>query len=458
MALVCTVVLLLSSCAPVFTQAPPAPAPEVNEQPKDIIIANIIASLESGELLYDYATEYMIKWGFPEFDKAKLSWAEQTFLSLYNYEGGFSLLKKDVLPRAAELASMFLDEYYDNIDLTDRAAVTNALISCWVEYSGDPYAVYRLPTEADDYTTDMSGKFGGIGVVVEYNHQNETIMVSEVLMNSPSEEVGLRVGDLVWAVDGRTVEELGYLNAIYYVRGEIGTPVTLTVLRDGEHLDFVIVRREITETSVDYSVTEDGYGYIKVTSFKQNTDEQFIAAVDALLEMGVTGMIFDMRNNLGGYVDTVVNMLSYILPSELAVISYQYKIYAPQTLYTKTDITSDGTECDMVLDMPMVVLCNEYTASAAEIFTSVIRDYRDDGMVDAVTVGTLTYKKGIMQSGRLYSDGSSITLTVAYYNPPSGVNYHGIGITPDVTVEDDENTEEDEQLTEALSRLEALLN
>ena len=453
-ALLTLVTLLLTSC---FTLDKP-PAPEVNEQSKENIAANIQTSLDTGDNLYDYAADYMIKWGFPEFNKEKVTWAEQVFLLLYNYEGGFSLLKKDVLPRAAELATMFLADYYDTVDLTDKDAVADAIINCWVKLSGDPYAVYRLPTEADNYDTDMSGKFGGIGVIVEYNHQDRTIMVSEVLMNSPSEEVGLKVGDMVYAIDGKTVDELGYLDAIYYVRGEIGTAVNLTVLRDGEYMDFSIVRREITESSVSYRKTEEGYGYIKVTSFKDNTDEQFIAAVDALLSEGVTGMIFDMRDNLGGLVSSVVNMLSYILPSDLPVISYQYKNQAEKFIYTDTDLTSSGESIDMALDLPMVVLCNEYTASAAEIFTSAVRDYRNDGALSALTVGTLTFKKGIMQSGRVYPDGSSITLTVAYYNPPCGINYHGIGIKPDVTVEDNEETEADEQLNEAIIRLGTLIN
>lgn len=450
----------LSSCL-LFTRAPedPLSVPEDYHVSKEEILENIEKCEKKNPKEYSFVTEYFLYWGFPEFDVEKTVWAEQVFYTYYNYEGGLSTLVADVMPRAAEVARIFLDEYYDAIDASDTEAVTNSIIEAYVTASGDPYAVYRLPEVFDDFNEDMSGKFGGIGVMVEYNHQDETIMVATVYPDGPAAQAGFRVGDFVYAVNGKPISEIGYLNAVYEIRGEIGTTVSVTVLRDGEELELVATRAEVVEQSVSYEITEDNLGYIQVTTFKDNTDEQFAEAIDELRLAGVDGIIFDMRNNTGGYLETVENMMSYLLPSGKIIVTYQYKNRATATVYTKADRVDEesGEIYDSVIDVPIVVLCNEYTASAAEIFTSVVRDYRDDGLISATVVGTTTYKKGIMQASIPHAtDGSYITLTVAYYNPPCGENYHGIGITPDVEVELDETV--DNQYETAVSELKKLIN
>ena len=451
---------VLSSCVS-FTRPPvdPTSIPEDYHVAKPVIEKNIKKCESYNPKQYSYVTEYLLYWGFPEFNVEKTAWAEQVFHSKYNYEGGLSDLLVDVMPRAAVVARIFLDEYYDLIDVSDSEAVTNSIIEAYVKASGDPYAVYRLPEVYDDFNQDMSGKFGGIGVMVEYNHNDESIMVSTVFPDGPADKAGFKVGDFIHAINGELISDIGYLKAVNKIRGEIGTEVSVTVLRDGEPLELVAIRAEVVEQSVTYEITEDNIGYVVVTTFKDNTDEQFAEAIDALREAEVDGIIFDMRNNTGGYLETVVNMVSYLLPSQKTVISYQYKGKEKVTLYTKADRVDPETlvPYDSVVDLPMVVLCNEYTASAAEIFTSVIRDYRNEGLLDATIVGTLTYKKGIMQSSYVnLSDNSYITLTVAYYNPPCGVNYHGIGITPDVEVELLEG--EDNQYERAVTELKELID
>ena len=451
-ALLLATVMLFTSCLTV------KPSSKNDGQLKDDILTRIEASESQAPKAYSYIQKYFVDWKLPEFNENKLIWAEQVFNTYYNYEGGLPNGNEKVLERAAAVARLFLTELYDEIDIEDEEQVTDGLINALVAYSGDPYGVYRPPEDASDYNTDMSGKFGGIGVVVEYDHQAETIMVSEVLMGSPAESAGVKVGDYIRKVDGKTIEELGYLNAVSHVRGEIGTDVVLTVLRDGAEVEFTITRAEVEENTVAYEIIDGKYGYIRVASFKGNTDEQFADAIDAIRDANVEGVIFDMRNNLGGYVDSVVNMLSYILPTGKTVISYTYKTIPTETRYTVDDGIDPETDepIDSVLDIPMIVLCNEYTASAAEIFTAALRDYTKDGLVNARSVGTTTYKKGVMQAGIPYSDKSSITLTVAYYNPPSGINYHGIGITPDVISE--LTSDVDTQLEDGIEELKKLLN
>ena len=412
------------------------------------------ADLEAGNKNYDYVLYYLRDWGFPDFDIQKIMWSEAIFQNYYVYNGGLDT----VLNHAAATAEYYVENYFDSIDRSDYKAVTDAVIDSYVRATGDPYSFYRTPEAADEFTADMSGKFGGIGVVVEYDHNAGTISISSVNIGSPAEAAGFAVGDMIIAVDGKSVEELGYLNAVYYVRGEIGTDVSITVLRDGKELTLTATRAEVVEKVVAYEITEDGYGYIAIAEFKSITYEQFVEAYDAVMAAEVKGIIFDLRNNPGGYVDSVCNTVSYILPTGNLIASCHYKMGDPNTLFTKDDVhPTTGETFDSALTVPVVVLCNEYTASAGEIFTAVLRDYNKTGLVTASVVGTTTYGKGIMQSSLYYSmsDMSTLTLTIAYYNPPSGKNYQDIGITPDITVENTET--EDLQYEAAIRELERLI-
>lgn len=396
---------------------------------------------------YEFVSEYLREWGMPLFDKIKFKYFEDCFIQLYSYEGGMP----DTLPHAKKTAKLFLDGYYDSIDKNDKTAVTDALLDCYVSALDDPYAFYRPPVETEDYMTDMSGKFGGIGVMVEYNDQDETIMVNTVYPGSPAEKAGIKVGDYFYSVDGKTVEELGYTNAVNYVRGEIGTSVTLVMLRDGEKITVTAIRDEVEEINVAYEIdTEKNIGYVQIVAFKDNTFPQFKEAIDSLEAAGVKGIVFDLRNNPGGYVDSVVSVISYLIPDGKPVMSYQYNGYPEKVHYSK-----DEGE-DHKINVPCVVICNQYTASAGEIFTAAIRDYRDkDGLV-ATIVGVNTYGKGIMQSSYYYPlDKSTVTFTVAYYNPPYGGNYHGTGVAPDVVVEIENNL--DTQYEAAVNELQKLI-
>ena len=423
-------------------------------QTKEYISSTMAASLEDKDVLnYGYVSDYLQKWGFGGYDTTKFKYMERLAISYYNYEDGLPETRE----HARLCAEAFLTYFYDEIDVTDSVAVTDTLLYCYAGVVADPYTVYRPAQQSADYSSDMSGKFGGIGVVVEYDHEAQTVMVSSVYLDSPAEAADMQVGDYVIGVNGIGIDEIGYTNIVNLIRGEIGTPVTITLKRGESTIDCTPVRAEVIERTVDYRV-EGNVGYIKVTDFKSNTYEQFVEAVKAIEAAGVSGVIFDLRGNLGGYTDTACDMVSYLVPTGHELLSYTYKGYARTVIYTEDDIDPlTGEVSDHVLDIPMVVLCNEYTASSGEIFTSAIRDYRNDGIIRSATlVGTVTYKKGIMQRGFLYSDGSTLTMTVAYYAPPCGVNYHGTGITPDVLIE---NTgTEDLQYETAVSELQKLIN
>lgn len=447
--IVLSVLILLSLFSCRFSRTPSS---------KYEIYENIENSLTYDTKNYKYVGYYLDDWGFPSFDSFKvIDWAENVFQNNYNYEGGLG----DTLTHAAKTAEHFLENYYDNINLKDRAAVTDAIISSYVYVIGDPYSVYRTPDEYENYSTDMSGKFGGIGVVVEYNHTDETIRVSSINIDSPAEAAGFRVGDYIIGVNGESIADIGYLNAVYKIRGEIGTDVNITVLRGNEEIVLTATRAEVVEKTVAYEITDDGYGYIIVNQFKGNTYRQFVEAIEYMESENVPGIIFDMRGNPGGYLDTVVNMISYLIPNGNVIVSYEFKGRGPTVYKSTTDtnpITSEKS--DHALTVPVVVICNEYTASAGEIFTSAMRDYNDMGVLVASVVGKTTYGKGIMQSSTIYTslDPSSITLTTAYYNPPCGINYHGVGVSPDEGLEVDNTEDEDLQLKTAVEELKNLIN
>ena len=396
---------------------------------------------------HTYVSQYLREWGFPVFDSIKFAQLESNFIMYYVYDGGLP----DCLTHAKDTAKLFLDEYYDNLDLKDKTAVTDALLSCYVATLSDPYAAYRPPVETEDYNTDMSGRFSGIGVVVEYNAKENTVRVTTVYGDSPAERAGIKVGDYIHAVNGEKVSDIGYENAVYRIRGEIGTPVNITLLRDGRELTVTAIRDLVEEINVSHYI-EGNIGYVEIVSFKDNTFDQFKKSIDALEKAGVEGIVFDLRNNPGGYVDSVVAVISYLVPDGTPVMSYKYN-GRPEV-----QLVADDEDEDHIILTPVVVICNEYTASAGEIFTSAIRDYRDKGMLDATIVGTTTYKKGVMQSTFYYSlDKSSVTFTVSYYNPPYGENYHGIGVNPDVFVELD-GSGTDNQLEVAFEEMEKLIN
>ncbi len=432
---------------------------------KEDITESIDKVTSDNSLSYQYVHLYLSDFGITHFDKSKFLWIELKFDDYFNLKGG--------LPSVSEHAKLtakdFLENYYDTIDLNNRSAVTNALITCYVNAIGDKYSIYRTPSEHETYDTDMSGKFGGIGVVIEYDHIEETLRVTTVYIDSPAEAAGIQPGDYIQGVNGKTTETVGYLNVINYVRGEIGSTVTVTVKRGEELIDFDVTRAEIEEKTVAYTIDEDNFGYVQIVGFKANTYSQFVEAIDALEAAKVDGVIFDLRGNPGGYVDAVCNMLSYLIPSGHTIVTYQYKGQMASGIKSNTDIHPTKTDpedpkkplkADHTYNVPMVVLCDEYTASAGELFTAAIRDYTLAGLLNGVTVGHKTYGKGIMQSSWSYYDSSSITMTVAYYNPPSGINYHGEGIKPDreVTNETVNGAVIDKQYEAAVEELKKLIN
>ena len=398
---------------------------------KDALTENII---NETDLQKSSVSDYIDSWNFPLFASSRLTEVENLFEDNFYKE----------LPSAYEAASLtaarFIDNYYDKLDLNDKDAVTDALITCYVDVVGDKYSVFRTPVEYDDYSTNMSGMVGGIGVSARKS-EDGLIEIVEVTRGGSAEAAGILAGDLIYKVDGKTVGELGgYDSAVNSITGEIGTYVQLDLLRATEEISLTVERKSIPKQSVRYAMDDTGIGYIRIESFKSNTDEQFCEAIEYMKANGARGIIYDLRNNYGGYLSSVKNMLSYIAPKGMTLVSFSND-------YDDPYICSDSH----TYFVPTVVLCNYNTASAAELFTAGIRDIANMGYFEAKLVGVTTRGKGIMQNTYSLSGGASLTLTVAYYNPPSGKNYHESGITPDVEIE--ASTEGDAQLVAAYDQI-----
>lgn len=406
-----------------------------------LFLALLLVNLVScGTAPSDFVTSYLEEMdGIPEFSKSKLKGVEIVYRDYYVYD----------IPPAEEFSKKVADIYFENfkdeIDPANASDVTDALIYSYIAAVGDKYSVYRTASEYEDYNTDLSGEFYGIGVVVTYDYVQGTLTVTEVLSGGGASDAGIKVGDLIHKVDGELVSEIGYSKAIDTVRGENGTTVKITVLRGDAELEFTITRKKVVEESVSYSIDENKIAYIKISSFKENTVKQFKDAIDDVVENGAVGIIYDLRSNPGGYLSTVVSMISMISPKGATIVSFSND-YGPPV--------KDSNHSS--LELPTVVICNENTASAAELFTAAIRDFGDTfEYFDVTLVGTKTFGKGIMQSTYLFTDDSSITLTVAFYNPPSGINYDGIGITPDVIVTESESG--DAQLEAAYNEISKMI-
>ena len=382
-------------------------------------------------------------WNFPGFDTLLFKAVETCFNSYY-YKN-----LPEAVTLARQTAAIFLDSFYDTTDLTSKNDVTDALIDCYIMAVGDRYAEFRSKDEQQLFSENIGGKFAGIGVAIQYDKENSQIIVISPLSGSPAEAAGILAGDAIVAIAGARVSDVGYYNALNLVRGEIGTAVEITVLRNGTEVTYSVVRAEVEEQSVSYKMLDSNVGYISISGFKSVTAKQFVSALDTLESEGARAFIFDLRSNPGGLVSAVAEVLSCLVPTGTPLASFSSD--KKPILAREGEGTLEPT--DRVLTAPSVVLCNGSTASAGELFCAALRDFEAMGLLETELLGQTTYGKGVMQSTLSFADGSALMLTTALYNPPSGVNYDGLGVVPDVML----NVSED-HIEEALKTIYSMSN
>ncbi|MBR4959491.1 MAG: S41 family peptidase [Clostridia bacterium] len=355
--------------------------------------------------------------------------------SLYAGSGGNEQMQEDAnafldkaMNKLAEVDYLYRNYYIGEMD---DEQLLDMVIAGYVAGTGDEYAAYYNAEDFQIFMTDLEGEMAGIGINVIQNTEYNVIEVLNVMPDSPALEAGVQVGDLIISVgeEKEPVELLGYYAAVAKLQGVAGTEAVFTVARgEGytETVDFRITRAKITEQTVMYHIYEPdpSIGVIKITGFDHKTPEQFVAAVEDLTgSKGCEKLIIDLRYNPGGELSSIVTVLDYLVPKGPII-----RIFDADGNQVD-EYNSEATE----LNVPMAVLVNGSTASAAELFTSALRDYDK-----ATIVGTTTYGKGCMQTTVPLSDGGGVSITYRMYSPPFSDNYHGVGIVPDVVVELDE--------------------
>ena len=310
---------------------------------------------------------------------------------------------------------------------------------------GDPYTVYYTKEEYKALNEDTEGKYSGIGAVVSQNPNTKIITIVKIFDNSPANDAGLQVGDIIYKIDGEEVAGTDMdILVKTKIRGEEGTSFKMTVLRGDERkeVELDLTRRSIEVETVAGKMLDNNIGYIAVSQFDAVTSEQFKSNIESLQSQGMTKLIVDRRGNPGGLLDQVVDMLDYILPDGLV-------LYTEDKYGKREEYYSDGSH---ELKIPMVVLVNENSASASEVFTATFRDF-EWGTV----VGKTTFGKGIVQNVLPLGDGTAVKITTQHYYPPSGYDLHKVGIKPDLEVDLNEGakigTDSDNQLSAAIDIL-----
>ena len=338
------------------------------------------------------------------------------------YAAALSAREEDspVQAKAAEvqkiIGTYFIDDY-DEDTLADGAA------SGMVDATGDEWSYYLSADEVAAYEESMANAYVGVGITITEDAEAGGMRVEEVVSGGPAEEAGIRVGDLLLAVEGEDVLPLGIDGTRNLVRGEEGTRVNMHFSRNGTEYDVSVERRSIETPVVTGELLDGSIGYVKIDNFDERSAAETIAFVKDLIGQGVEALLFDVRFNPGGYADELVKVLDYLLPEGDLFRSVDYA--------GREEVDTSDASC---VELPMAVLVNEDSYSAAEFFAAALQEYEW-----ATIVGSQTYGKGNFQTAFYLSDGSMVNLSIGKYYTPGGKSLSETGVTPDVVVDlDDE--------------------
>lgn len=310
----------------------------------------------------------------------------------------------------------FVNNYfYGEID-TNK--INDLIVRGYVSGLEDRFARYYSAEETEARNKDLSGKGQGIGMIVVKHPDSENIFVKNVYDNSPAYTAGIRAGDQIISVDSVSVQETGYTEAVNSILREVGQEMSLGILRGGETFTVTATCTEFATQTVFHQMLDD-IGYIKITGFNGETALQFKNSVNQLMSNGAKALIYDLRGNGGGTVDSVCEALDFICPKG-DIITVEYA-------NNKTEVLSRSDKEE--INLPMVVLTNEQTASASELFTASVKDFGK-----GISIGSKTFGKGVMQTTYNFTDGSSVVFTVAEFFPHSGQSFNEKGIMPDIEV------------------------
>ena len=346
-------------------------------------------------------------------------------------------LDASVLSQAAIEA--MLEVQGEGQDKLDPDVLSQAAIEAMLEALGDPYTTYLGPNEYKRYVENSEGKFEGIGAYVDLVDGHITITAP--IPDTPAERAGVQPGDVVLEVDGVSTEGWSLVESIIHIRGPRGTPVRLLVQRESSpDLTLIEIIRDVIQIeSVSWEMLPGNIAHLQIMTFADNTEEAVAEALKEIEKQDAQGMILDVRNNLGGLLSTTVNTASQFLKDGLVLYSVD-----GDGNRTDYEVKSGG----LALDIPLVVLVNQFSASASEVLSGALQDHER-----AILIGTSTFGKGSVNLPKRLSDGSGLYFTIGRWYSPNGRLIEGEGLKPDVLVEADGTDDEDPQLERALEYL-----
>lgn len=308
----------------------------------------------------------------------------------------------------------------------DGEAMEDAAAAAMVKATGDRWSYYIPASQYEAHKEQSENAYVGIGITIQQAEDGSGFLIVMVNQNGPAQEAGVQVNDLLIAVEDQDVREMTADQVRELIRGKVGTKVSLTVMRQGEHQTLAVERRRIESAVATGQMLTDGIGLVKISNFDERCASESIAVIQKLQQEGAKKIIFDVRNNPGGYAEELVKLLDYLLPEGDLFRSVSYD-------GTEKVDTSDA-DC---LDMPMAVLINGSSYSAAEFFAAALQEYQAATIVGEPTVG-----KGVYQTTISLGDGSAVALSTGKYFTPKGNSLTDVGVTPDVRVDVDEETAE----------------
>lgn len=373
-----------------------------------------------------------------------------TSISLYSYfvknpvSVSAQSSNKDIASKLTKYREI-MDKYY--LGDIDETKLEEGAIKGYIEGLDDPYTEYISKEDMDTYLDDTMGNFVGIGIYMIKNTKYDKIQVLSTIKGSPAEKAGIQAGDLIVSVDGVEYKADDMTTVSNKIKGQEGTKVTVELLRGSENVKYELTRAKVKVNQVEGKVISNDIGYIKFTSFDETTAEDFKAQYQELAKKNIKSLIIDLRNNGGGIVDQALEIADYIADKD-SVLLYEVDKNSKETVRK--------AKTEPIINMPIVILTNENTASASEILAGALKD-----LGKAKTVGTTTYGKGVIQQILKLNDGSGLKITIEEYQTPNKNKINKVGIEPDEKVELPDSVEsiftikesEDTQLQKAIDML-----
>ncbi|AEX84964.1 C-terminal processing peptidase [Marinitoga piezophila KA3] len=323
----------------------------------------------------------------------------------------------------------YIEHMYYERDKVDYDKVLDSTLKGLVDGLNDPFAWYLDAQQVKESDIEESGEYGGLGILVSYDSKLEAIRIVSPMVGTPAYEAGLQADDLIISVDGSPVSEIGYMGAINKMRGTPGTTVEIEVFREGweEAKKITLVRAKIETITAKYKVFEDNgfkIGYIKLTNFGEKSASEMRKALKAIEREHVDGIIFDLRNNPGGYLNVAIDIASMFIKDK-TIVTVRYFDGSEEVVKPKT-----FEHFDFLDKLPIVLLVNKSSASASEIMTGALKDNKI-----ATVIGTTTYGKAAVQRPIPLENGGEVWLPIGHYFTPNGNDIHLKGIEPDIKIE-----------------------